>query len=284
MTGEYLIRFFYKLTGIKIPDVLAREHYAYNRQREELLAGDYIYSQYAASLSDFKFGKVSAAYAGCAAVAIYNALRFLGMPVSFSEVVYRLEQSGFLSMEGKMGTDPCRLIGALEKMTPLGAKGEWRCFRDPVQLENWKKETDKETDNETNNEIDNETDNETNNEIDNETDNETNRKTDRKTDRKIDWKIEEKTGKAEMQGNKKTAAILAVWNDRNNPGKGMHFYMLCSEGNGWKAMNRQDGSKSDRMYSFAEDSLGNSRLILGYCFTVVNCGCEFAGEKRYVEC
>ena len=256
MTGEYLIRFFYKLTGVKIPDVLAREHYDYNRQREELLAGDYIYSQYAASLSDFKFGKVSAAYAGCAAVAIYNALRFLGMPVSFSEVVYRLEQSGFLSMGGKMGTDPCRLIGALEKMTPLGAKGEWRCFRDPVQLENWKKETDKETDNET--------------------DNETNRKTDRKT--------EEKTGKAEMQGNKKTAAILVVWNDRNNPGKGMHFYMLCSEGNGWKAMNRQDGSKSDRMYSFAEDSLGNSRLILGYCFTVVNCGCEFAGEKRDVEC
>ncbi len=272
MTGEHLIRFFYKLTGVKIPDALAREHYAYNRQREKVLAGNYIYSQYAAPLSDFQFGKVSVSYAGCAAVAVYNTMRFLGMPVSFSEVIYRLEQSGLLSMGGKMGTNPCLLIGTLEKITPFGAKGEWRCFRDPAQLENWKKETDKETDNEIDKGIDKE--------IDNEIDNETHRKTDRKTDGKIDWKTEEKTGKAEMQGNKKMAAILAVWNDRNNPRKGMHFYMLCSEGNGWKAMNRLDGSKQDRIYSSAADSLGKSRLILGYCFMTAGGSHEVAYEQR----
>lgn len=205
MTGECLIRLFYKVTGVKISMHLAKDHYAYNLQREKLLGDGYILSQYEKTLSDFKFGKVSAAYAGCAAVAIYNALRFLNMPASFSEIVYHLEQGRLLSLSGKMGTNPCRLSDALNKMTPSDVKGAWKCFRDPSQLEKWKNET-------------------------------------------------------------KTAAILAIWNDRSHPGKGMHFYMLCSEGKGWKAMNRQDGSKKETVYASAADSLGKGRLILGYCF------------------
>ncbi len=243
MTGEYLIRLFYKITGFKISDPLTREHYAHNRQREELLGGGYILSQYAKSVSDFKFGKVSASYAGCAAVAIYNALRFLNRPVDFCEVIYRLEQSRLLSLGGKMGTNPCCLKTILEKMMPSQKGGSWRCFRDPAQLDRWKEETSRGSEKEEG----------INGNI----------KTEKLKAEDVKADIKAENIKAE---NIKAAAILAIWNDRYHPGKGMHFYMLCNEGKGWMAMNRQDGSKPETVYATAAESIGKGRMILGYCF------------------
>ncbi len=243
MTGEFLIRLFYKITGFKISDPLTREHYAHNRQREELLGGGYILSQYAKSVSDFKFGKVSASYAGCAAVAIYNALRFLNRPVDFCEVIYRLEQSRLLSLGGKMGTNPCCLKTILEKMMPSQKGGSWRCFRDPAQLDRWKEETSRGSEKEEG----------INGNI----------KTEKLKAEDVKADIKAENIKAE---NIKAAAILAIWNDRRHPGKGMHFYMLCNEGKGWMAMNRQDGSKPETVYATAAESIGKGRMILGYCF------------------
>ncbi len=252
MTGEYLIRLFYKITGFKIYDSLKREHYAHNRQREELLGGGYILSQYAKSVSDFKFGKVSASYAGCAAVAIYNALRFLNRPVDFCEVIYRLEQSRLLSLGGKMGTNPCRLKTILEKMMPSQKGGSWRCFRDPAQLDRWKEETSRGSEKEEG--------------INGNIKTEKLKAEDIKADIKAE-KLKAEDVKADIKAeNIKAAAILAIWNDRYHPGKGMHFYMLCNEGKGWMAMNRQDGSKPETVYATATESIGNGRMILGYCF------------------
>ncbi len=231
MTGECLIRLFYKLTGAKISPQLAEEHYADNRQKEENLGEGYILSQYAKALSGFQFGRVSVSYAGCGAVAIYNALRFLHMPVPFSQVIRELEKSGLLSLRGKMGTDPCRLLRILEKLTPDASTGNWRRFRDPQQLEIWKDLADKETENEG------------------------------KAEK------EKRTEKEKITGTeKKTAAILAIWNDRKHPGKGMHFYMLYAAEDGWKAMNRQDGAKPEKVYATVADSVGKGRLILGYAY------------------
>ncbi len=297
MTGEYLIRLFYKITGFKISDPLTREHYAHNRQREELLGGGYILSQYAKSVSDFKFGKVSASYAGCAAVAIYNALRFLNRPVDFCEVIYRLEQSRLLSLGGKMGTNPCRLKTILEKMMPSQKGGSWRCFRDPAQLDRWKEEISRGREKEEG----------INGNIKTEKLKAEDVKADIKAEKlkaedikadikaedikadikaedikadikaediKADIKAEDIKAdikaediKADIKAeNIKAAAILAIWNDRRHPGKGMHFYMLCNEGKGWMAMNRQDGSKEESVYSTAAESIGKGRMILGYCF------------------
>ncbi len=252
MTGEYLIRLFYKITGFKISDPLTREHYAHNRQREELLGGGYILSQYAKSVSDFKFGKVSASYAGCAAVAIYNALRFLNRPVDFCEVIYRLEQSRLLSLGGKMGTNPCRLKTILEKMMPSQKGGSWRCFRDPAQLDRWKEEISRGSEKEEG--------------IKEDIKEEKIKAEDVKADIKAE-KLKAEDVKADIKAeNIKAAAILAIWNDRYHPGKGMHFYMLCNEGKGWMAMNRQDGSKPETVYATAAESIGKGRMILGYCF------------------
>lgn len=230
MTGECLIRLFYRLTGVKISPQLAEEHYAGNRQKEEALGEGYILSQYAKALSDFQFGRVSVSYAGCGAVAIYNALRFLHMPVPFSQVIRELERSGLLSLRGKMGTDPCRLLRILEELTPDAAPGSWRRFRDPQQLEMWKDSAGQEAEN---------------------------------------GEKAEKEKRTEKE--KKTAAILAIWNDRKHPGKGMHFYMLYAAEGGWKAMNRQDGAKPEKVYATAADSVGKGRLILGYAYLQIIC-------------
>ncbi len=231
MTGECLIRLFYKLTGAKISPQLAEEHYAGNRQKEDALGEGYILSQYTKALSDFQFGRVSVSYAGCGAVAIYNALRFLHMPVPFSQVIRELERSGLLSLRGKMGTDPCRLLRILEELTPDAAPGSWRRFQDLQQLEMWKDLADKEMQNEG----------------------------EAEKEKRI-----EKEKRAEKE--KKTAAILAIWNDRKHPGKGMHFYMLYAAEGGWKAMNRQDGAKPEKVYATVADSVGKGRLILGYAY------------------
>lgn len=63
-------------------------------------------------VSSMRFGAVSAGFASCEAIAVYNVLHDLGIPRRFSDVIYDTERLGGLLLFGIFGTR----IGAIGRI------------------------------------------------------------------------------------------------------------------------------------------------------------------------
>lgn len=72
-------------------------------------APEYIFSQSNAAVKELHFGRFGTVGPnGCGSVALYNALRALGKPVPYPEVIYEMERNHMLRFFGMLGASPLR--------------------------------------------------------------------------------------------------------------------------------------------------------------------------------
>lgn len=106
----------YFLTSHKISSRITRDNCRHN---DALPFPDTpIYNQYSDTVSRFRIGRCSASYNGCASAALYNAFLCKNCPQSFARLIFLLETSGCLSLNGRLGTSPYRLERIL-KLHPV---------------------------------------------------------------------------------------------------------------------------------------------------------------------
>ena len=72
-------------------------------------APEYIFSQNNPAVKKLHYGRYGTVGAnGCGSVVLYNALRALGKPVPYPEIIYEMELNHMLRFFGKLGTSPLR--------------------------------------------------------------------------------------------------------------------------------------------------------------------------------
>ena len=88
--------------------VKGRHNYRHNRALEAgLQQGEMINGQGLGAVSRMKYGLCRMSFNGCECIAVYNALVYLGLKPSLSEVALRLER--YKMLFGLFGCDPHRL-------------------------------------------------------------------------------------------------------------------------------------------------------------------------------
>ena len=87
----------------------SQAHYEENLTRDLSLQTDsdgVLNGQARGELGKMAFGRARVAKAGCESIAVYNALRCLGLPRPLPEIIRDLEQGGYMRLRGHMGAVP----------------------------------------------------------------------------------------------------------------------------------------------------------------------------------
>lgn len=91
----------------KINHIIQRSRYKRNRSIENFTEGEYINGQALGAVSEMRYGLCRMSYNGCGSIAVYNALVYLGMKPSLSDIAVRLERYRILF--GIFGCNPKRI-------------------------------------------------------------------------------------------------------------------------------------------------------------------------------
>ena len=86
-----------------------RRNYEPNRRTDTASAADergMLNGQGRPELARLRFGYADVGRAGCESIAVYNALRLLGIPQPLPEIIRDMEKGGYLRMGGHLGAAP----------------------------------------------------------------------------------------------------------------------------------------------------------------------------------
>lgn len=105
-----------------------RRNYETNRRTDTASAADergMLNGQGRPELARLRFGYADVGRAGCESIAVYNALRLLGIPQPLPEIIRDMEKGGYLRMGGHLGAAPyfeplLRRFGARSRVVAPG--------------------------------------------------------------------------------------------------------------------------------------------------------------------